>query len=113
MYNCESCLYGNKKDNGGYLCDKVLLIYGKEIHIEPENATKDCLNHSDKFIEDWRYTTVGVQDIRNADDACGVCGRLVKLSDYSQYGFVDIFDDKGAFKGEKMQCRICKEKGGK
>ncbi len=111
MDNCKNCLYANELSDGRVFCDKVLLMYGKEVYIDADKTEKPCPAHSNKFIEDWRYTAIGVQDIRKADDACGVCGRLINLNDISQYGYIEVQDEKGTVVDEKLQCRICREKG--
>lgn len=110
MENCLNCLYANEKDNGGVMCDKVLLIYGKEVHIEADRVELPCPSHSDRYIENWRYVNDG-DDLRKAEDSCEVCGRLINLDDESQYGYIEIQDELGNPSGEKLQCKICRHKG--
>lgn len=117
MENCKSCLYANEKENGGYMCDKVLLLYGKEVHIEPEKVELSCFNHSDKYIENWRYVNDG-DDLRKADDACEVCGRIINMLDENTY---DIVTEEFTLKNKEgieetkreivQKCKICIDKG--
>lgn len=110
MDNCKSCLYSNDLDGGEVLCDKVILLYGKEVYVESDKVDLPCPSHSNRFIEETRYMWNN-KDVRVAEDSCEVCGRRVNLDDISQYGYIEVQDDKGSPAGEKMQCKICREKG--
>lgn len=111
MDNCVNCLYSDFLENGEVFCDKVILLYNKKIYVDASKVNLSCPSHSNRYIEDWRYTSEGVQDLRKAEDACEICGRLVDLDDESQYGYIEVQDEEGKVIGEKMQCKICREKG--
>lgn len=110
MDNCKTCLYSNFLENGDVMCDKVILLYGKEVHVPTDNVDKPCPSHSSRFIEETRYY-FNNKDMRNSENSCEVCGRLVDLNDISQYGYIEVQDEKGNVNGEKLQCRICRGKG--
>lgn len=109
-YNCKSCLYSNFLEDGRVFCDKVILLYGKEVYVEDDKIDLPCPSHSNRFIEETRCY-FNNKDVRDAEDSCGVCGRLVDLDDISQYGYIEVQDEEGKFIGEKLQCKICREKG--
>lgn len=109
-YSCRSCLYSNFNEDGSVVCDKNLLIYGKLSRRDIELVDKDCIVHSDRKIENWRYVESG-KYLSGCHDSCDVCGRLVELNDISQYGYIEVYDKNGDITGEKMQCKICRNKG--
>ena len=109
-YICRDCLYANFNEDGGVDCDKRVLLSGKMCEIEKENVDKPCPAHSSKSIENWRYVE-GCKSLKDCSDICEVCGRLVRLSDITQYGFIEVQDENGKVVGEKMQCKICRHKG--
>lgn len=106
-YNCKSCAYANGMEDGNIGCDKKLLLTGKMIIIEKEQTDLKCPCHSDYPIQEWRYDR-GNGLLRDADDACCVCGRLVNLNDVDTYLiagssslYCKICDDKQLDKGEE------------
>lgn len=117
MENCLNCLYANEKENGGVMCDKVLLIYGKEVHIEADRVELPCPSHSSRFIEETRCY-FNNEDMRKAEDACEICGRLINMYDEDTHDVVvEEFtvkkeDGTEEVKKETVQkCKICIGKG--
>lgn len=103
MKNCNTCLYSNFNKDGSVICDKVLLIYGKEVYVEKDKVGLNCPSHSDYPIKETRYMRDN-DTLQDAEEACGICGRLINLQDDSQYEYI-------AYDGSLVtQCRICKEK---
>lgn len=110
MESCKSCLYANELEDKRVFCDKVVLLYGKEAYIDADKVNLPCPSHSNRFIPETRCY-FNNDDMRNAEDSCEVCGRRVDLDDISQYGYIEVQDEEGKVVGEKMQCKICREKG--
>lgn len=112
MDNCKSCLYSNDLENGQVLCDKVILLYGKEVYVESDKVDLPCPSHSSKYIEEIRYMRNN-KWLHESEEGeyCEVCRRWVDLDDISQYNFIEVQDKNGKVTGEKMQCKICGEKG--
>lgn len=122
-YNCHTCLYANLLEDGLVMCDRRLLIDNKEIYIESDKVGKSCPCHSDKFVEEWRYMRDSKdRDIRNADDACDVCGRL--FNELNKDDYQDVIEevsikakDEDGNEVEHIEeyivqkCRICIDKG--
>lgn len=118
MDNCKGCLYANELEDKRVFCYKVVLLYGKEVYIDADKVNLPCPSHSNRFIEDWRYTSEGVQDLRNAEDACEVCGRLLNLNDEDTY---DVVTEEFTLKNKEgidetkreivQKCKICIDKG--
>lgn len=122
-YDCHTCLYANLLEDGLVMCDRRLLIDNKEIYIESDKVGKSCPCHSDKFVEEWRYMRDSKdRDIRNADDACDVCGRL--FNELNKDDYQDVIEevsiktkDEDGNEVEHMEeyivrkCRICIDKG--
>ena len=110
ILNCNNCLYANGNEDGSVMCDKVLLLYGKEIYVESSKVDLPCPSHSSRYIEETRYMWNN-DDVRDAEDSCEVCGRRVDMNDETQYNFIEVQDEKGKVVGEKIQCKICRHKG--
>ena len=108
MNNCKTCLYANELEDKRVFCDKVVLLYGKEVYIDADKVELTCPSHSDCFIPETRAYWNN-DDMRDAEDSCGVCGRRVDLGKEEQYEYIMV--EEGNSKVEKMQCSICKKKG--
>lgn len=107
-YNCKTCLYANNLDSGLVMCDRRLLYDNTEIYIEADKVGKSCPCHSDRFIREWRYMRDN-DDIRQADDACSICGRL-----YDHMNEDNYINETWEIDGRDIDmriCRICVEKG--
>lgn len=109
-YTCKDCMYANALPSGDVDCDKKILLNGKIHKVAKSKVDKPCPSHSDKPIENWRYVE-SRRILRDCDDSCEVCGRLVDLNDISQYKYIEIQNENGDTVGEKMQCKICGHKG--
>ena len=99
-YNCTNCAYANEMEGGSIGCDKKLLLTGKMIIIEKDKINSKCPAHSDYPIEEWRYDR-GHGLLKDADDACCVCGRLVNLNDTDTYLI---------YGNSALYCKICDDK---
>lgn len=99
-YNCLNCLYSNEIENGMVMCDKKLLLTGKMIIVESEKVELNCPAHSDYPIKEWRYD-MGNGLLRDAEDTCCVCSRLVNLNDKDTYLILG---------GSSLHCKICADK---
>lgn len=96
-YNCKSCAYANQMEDGNIGCDKKLLLTGKMVVIEQDKIDLRCPAHSDYPTQEWRYDR-GHGLLREAEDACCICGRLVNLND------VDTYLVAG---NSSLYCKIC------
>lgn len=105
ILNCSNCMFSNFVDGGKAVeCDKRLLWDGKLVRREKEWVERHCVAHSDRFMEETRIYFSN-EDMRDSETSCGVCGRLVDLKNEGDYKYV-VMDG-----GERVYCRICKEKG--
>lgn len=108
IYNCNDCLYANPMEDGNVECDKRSMEKDIKNIITEGKVHLNCPSHSGYPILDWRYGSTGL--LRDAEDACDVCARLVDLFDDSQYDYVDVVsEDSGSV--TVFKCRICIEKG--
>lgn len=117
MDNCKTCLFANINKDGSVDCDKRVLLTGEMINIEAENVDKPCPAHSSRFIPETRYGFDN-QDMRKAEDACEVCGRILDMSSKDTYDYVTeeftASDDDGNEEVKKeivQECKICIDKG--
>lgn len=112
ILNCGSCLYSNFNNDGSAMCDKKIFMTGKLLHIDKNKVELPCPSHSSKYIEEIRYMRSN-KWLHESEEGeyCEVCRRWVDLDDISQYGYIEVQDDKGNPTGKKMQCKICREKG--
>lgn len=112
-YTCENCLYANFRDDGTVMCDKKILLDGKEYIVDADKVDKKCLGHSSYPVEDWRYDRPWTY-LSEADDVCQVCARMLNMLDRDSYDYVDeIYLDKNDKEKSKTvrKCKICIEKG--
>lgn len=112
MNNCENCLYSNFMEDGSVMCDKRLLSENKEVYVQVDKIKLECPAHSSKLIEETKYLRNN-KWLHEAEEGnyCEVCRREVDLKDITQYGYIEVQDEKGDVIGEKMQCRICRGEG--
>ncbi len=119
-YSCKTCLYSNVIEDG-VECDKKLLLNGKTFILDDEKAKLPCPSHSSRPIEEWRYMRSN-DDVRDAEDACGICGRLFNELNKDDYEEVtEIINVKGKDENGKeieeedyisvTKCRVCIDKG--
>lgn len=120
MDNCKTCLYANSKGDL-VVCDRRLLLDGKEVVVETSKIGLSCPCHSSRFIDETRYMRDN-KDLRDADDSCGICGRLIDMLNSDNYEYVIeevAFLDKDE-NGEEIEiieehiickCKICIDKG--
>ena len=111
-YNCQDCFYSNFLKDGRVMCDKRLLSEDKKIYIEADKTELPCPAHSHKFIEETRY--MYNNKWRHESDTelyCDICRRELNEDEIDQYSYIDVKDKKGEVVDEKLQCRICREKG--
>lgn len=106
---CKDCLYANELEDGRVFCDKRVLE-GVDIYIEEDRVGFPCPAHSSKNIEEFRCMRNN-EYIHEDGEHCEICRRKVDIDDISQYRYIDIQDEDGNIIGDKIQCRICKEKG--
>ena len=120
-YNCKTCLYANDFGEGLVMCDKKLLSENKEIIIEVDKVRLNCPCHSDRFIEETRYMREN-KDLREAEDSCRVCGRLMDILNDDNYEdvveeVITVNKDKNGKEIETVEehivrkCKICINKG--
>ncbi len=112
-YTCETCLYENLRDDGSVMCDKKILLDGKEYIVDVDKVNRKCLGHSAYPVEEWRYDRPW-QYLSEADDVCQVCARMLNMLDKDSYDYVDeTYRDEGGNERNRTvrKCIICIEKG--
>lgn len=107
-YSCETCMYANPGNGKLVMCDRRLLTEGVEVYIDASKVNS-CICHSDKPVEETRYMRPN-KDMREAEDACQICGRLYNNLDSSNYDVVEFVSENNQTIDVRV-CRICIEKG--
>lgn len=120
-YSCESCLYANGKGDLT-ICDRRLLLDGREIIVEASKVGLSCVCHSDRFVEETRYMVNPPNgDARKSFDSCQVCGRRYDEMNEDNYDIVveKVKKKEKNDEGKEIEiieehivrkCRICIEK---
>ena len=121
-YNCKTCLYANDIENGLVMCDRRVLLDGKEVIIEEDKVGLNCPCHSSKFVQEWRYMVNPTNgDARKSFDSCQVCGRRYDEMNEDNYDIVveEVKKKEKNDDGKEVEvteehivrkCRICIEK---
>ena len=112
-YNCKTCLYANDFGNGLVMCDRRVLLDGKEVIIEEDKVGLSCPCHSDRFVEETRYmVNPPNRDARKSFDSCEVCGRRYDEMNKDNYDVVteEVKINSTVEKRTVRKCRICIEK---
>lgn len=107
-YRCVDCLYANELYNGDVYCDKREFEEVKII-VPKDKVDLNCPSHSSYPTEETRYARPWTY-LKDADDVCQVCGRMLDLRNNEQYEYVNVENDKGEINAVR-KCRICINKG--
>lgn len=107
-YRCVDCLYANELYNGDVYCDKREFEEVKII-VPKDKVDRNCPSHSSYPTEETRYSRPW-KYLRDADDVCQVCGRMLDLRVNDQYKYVKVEKKDGNIDVIR-KCNICINKG--
>jgi hypothetical protein len=105
--NCFTCQYSEPQDKG-INCTRKIFEDGGIVFIPEKKMHFDCPVHSENFtIEETRYEYKNTYK-RDSDDACPVCGRMVRSK--SNFRTLITKDEETKKNKERNVCKICYDK---